>query len=474
MNIGDSKLSAEFYGETTSCISEELAQYITNIFISDAVVTIANSAFAQCENVSSVIIPDSVTRIEDNAFAECRGLVSITIPNSAMWIGRSAFYKCSSLKQIVLPENIEVLSRYTFRGCVRLESIVMPNNITKDSYDNFDLSAFYDCSNLESITIPNGARIYGSISGCSKLQTVIMDEEQYAYIGRFSGTPWYNSLPTETVDGVEYRANVAMGLVESGGLPPTSISIKDGTKAIANSAFYNNKTISTINLPKSLKAIGNMAFENCTSLINITIPKGVKIIGSRAFLGCSALISMEFPNSVEYIGEGVFACCSSLESIIVPFVGDRINSKYPFGWLFSYNYNYNLEQIYKIKDGTNGSIYCSFPVTLKSVTILSGDIKSGEFDFKLYGSAELSRLSVILCNGVKHIEEKAFYGTNIIGLIDSITIPDSVESIGAYAFNYYPDIYFHGTKDQWAVIDKAENWGITGLIIHCEDGDIKI
>ena len=63
-------------------------------------------------------------------------------------------------------------------------------------------------------------------------------------------------------------------------------------------------------------------------------------------------------------------------------------------------------------------------------------------------------------------------------LID-ITIPDSVVSIGKYAFGYCSglnDINYTGTKEQWNKIELGEVWKKKSAIkiIHCVDGDIKL
>lgn len=68
----------------------------------------------------------------------------------------------------------------------------------------------------------------------------------------------------------------------------------------------------------------------------------------------------------------------------------------------------------------------------------------------------------------------AFYGC--VGLT-SITIPNSVMSIGEQAFSgctSLTSIQYNGTKEQWETIFKRDNWSSdTGnFVVHCSDGDI--
>ena len=266
MSLGGNNLSVEYYGAEATAINDSLKQYVTNVFFADSVTSIGNSAFYGCSSLTSVTIPDGVTSIGSSAFYNCTGLTSVTIGNGVTSIGYEAFCGCSGLTSVTLP----------------------------DSVTSIGSSAFYDCSGLTSVT---------------------MKDELYAYINSFRYTPWYNSLETEEVDGVSYRGKVAMGLASYSGLPPASITIKSGTIAIANSAFFDKDFLTSVTLPDSVTSIGREAFRGCSGLTSITIPDSVTSIGDDAFYYCSGLTSITIPNSVTSIGESAFYYCSELTSI---------------------------------------------------------------------------------------------------------------------------------------------------------------
>ena len=68
--------------------------------------------------------------------------------------------------------------------------------------------------------------------------------------------------------------------------------------SIGNSAFYGNKSITSITIPDSVTSIGNDAFYYCASLTSITIPDSVTSIGIYAFDGCTSLTSITYTGTI--------------------------------------------------------------------------------------------------------------------------------------------------------------------------------
>ena len=117
--------------------------------------------------------------------------------------------------------------------------------------------AFYGCSGLTSITIPNSVTSIGDIAfyGCSGL---------------------------------------------------TSVTIGNSVTSIGDGAFYDCYGLTSITIPNSVTIIGNGAFWGCSGLTSVTIGSGVTSIGGAAFWGCSGLTSVTIPNSVTSIGYNAF------------------------------------------------------------------------------------------------------------------------------------------------------------------------
>lgn len=135
--------------------------------------------------------------------------------------------------------------------------------------------AFYGCSFMESIILPNNITEIGA-------------DRTYSWMGAFK---WC------------YRM--------------TSITLGNKIEVIGNDTFARCDVLTSINMPESIEKIGDYAFSYCTYLTSINIPKNVKTIGYGAFSDCMLIPTLVIPKSVESIEYDSFIGCSGLTSIVV-------------------------------------------------------------------------------------------------------------------------------------------------------------
>ena len=258
--------------------------------------------YQDCYSLTSVAIPSSVTSIgiNDNPFWGCSGLTYISVASdNPKYDSRN---NCNAI--------IETESNTLILGC---ENTIIPNTVT-----SIGLCAFFKCSSLTSIDIPNSVTAIGSCAfwGCSSLTSIDIPNSVTNIGGSaFFGTAWYDNQPY----GLVYAGKVVYGY--KGTMPSNiGITLKAGTLGIADGAFSECSSLSSVTIPSSVISIGNNAFTDCSGLTNVTIGKSVNSvtsIGNSAFSGCTGLTSVEIPNSVKSIGDYAFYRCSNLISVTI-------------------------------------------------------------------------------------------------------------------------------------------------------------
>lgn len=93
------------------------------------------------------------------------------------------------------------------------------------------------------------------------------------------------------------------------------INLDNSASFVASSAFMNNNTIQTVNLPYAT-SVGNSAFYRCSSLSQVNLPV-CSYIGNRAFNNCSSLSQISLP-MCNYIDSYAFNNCGSLSQLSLP------------------------------------------------------------------------------------------------------------------------------------------------------------
>ena len=247
--------------------------------------------------IKSVFIGKDVTSISDCSFYLLTNLTDVEFESGSalMSVGGSAFYACSSLESIVLPESVRNIYGNAFFQCPNLKSVYIPDNV---SY--IGTTAFNKTPNVVlSVDYDSYAKRYAESQGI-------------AYVERkapMSGTCGKDLTWTLSGGGVlTISGKGSMTPFASASEAPWNAYTEDirilkigaDVTYLADHAFVGCRKLEDVIFESGSKltVIGGSSFYKCTSLTDITLPEGLNIAYGNAFAGCTSLSNVYVPNSV--------------------------------------------------------------------------------------------------------------------------------------------------------------------------------
>ena len=366
----------------------------------------------------------TVTMICDSAFYDCSALTSVYIPATCTSISSSSFRGCTALKKIVVDEDNPNYSaadgalynkdKTTLIGWPAAKGyITIPHSVK-----TIGGRAFYLCDALTSVYIPAICTSIGDnpFYGCTALKEIVVDEDNPNYSAADGAL--YNKDKTTLIGWPTAEGDITI---------PLSVT------TIGDYAFSYCSALTSVSMP-SVTTIGDYAFSSCEALSLFFMPS-VTMIDGGAFPICRALTSVEMP-SVTTIGDGAFGGCRDLASVSMPEVTTI--------GVHAFNNCYALTSVSMPSVTTIGDEAFSSCYALTSISIPATCTSIGDNPF--YGCTALKGIVVDEDNPDYSVSDGALYDkdkTTLIGWPTAegdITIPQSVKTIGDYAFDSCSDL----------------------------------
>ena len=394
---------------------------LETLTVGDGITRINTAAFKDCTALSSITLTDDLTYVKEEAFSGTKFYnTQANWYDSALYIGNHLLTVKSTLTgETDIKEGTKTVSPYAFKDCIFLTGVVIPNSV-----EYINEYAFDGCSNIASVSAGNGIKLIG--------EAAFEDTAYYA-----NNNNWDNNV-----------LYVGEYLIKAKDIVAGEYTVKEGTKLIAEKAFYDCNALTSLNLPVELTYINGAALQGCDVLASInvaegnssfksidgnlyslqnvllqyaigntqatfTLPETTVKVGDYAFYDCTNIAAVTLPESVLEIGESAFADCAKLLTVDMR----------------------NVEVI-----GTGAFSGCS---KLQSVSFGLALEKIGDFAFMNCTSLD----GIVFPAGIVEIGSNAFNGCIEL---KNVKFPASLRVIGASAF--------WGTGLETVTFENASGW----------------
>ena len=438
---------------------------LTNVDVS-LTTYLGNHIFYNCLNLISVTLPNIIINISDNLFDSCINLPNIILPTSVNSIGAGAFNTCVNLALGANDlQNIISIGNNAFENCaniisINLSSIIDGSNLGISAFQNcayltniifadeltslINDKIFFSCSGLISIDLKNITSLLsdsinntGIFGLCSSLTTIVgLKNVTIITNNAFFGCSSLTSVDLTSAVTINGAFSNCTGLISADLSSNTVLQSLNGT-------FFDCTSLQFIYLPSSITSLGIATFDRCSSLTTIdNLENCINLteIGNDSFKLCKSLTSIILPLSILSIGANAFKGCSLLNTFTLPLNIISINITNFFG---SFENCPNLKTINYWNAGTI-DLSTVFPnpslSTTPNYTIMT-------FNYYTTNNSNWYTISEQICTGFNGSNIQSIFIPNIICTsiapsafqnctsLTGVTIPESVTSIGDYAFD---------------------------------------
>ena len=246
----------------------------------------------------------TVTEIGPNAFAYSIRK-TVNIPKSVTKISASAFYNCSNLESVTIANSVIEIDERAFEGCDKLK------------YNQYVGGKYLGNSNNPFLYLIAHNSNYVSIKeGCKVISSDALRHKAFVTdVSEVSIPTSVTHINSNAFKDCDALTRVKFASIES--LCNICFGNEDANPLMKTHELYiNGENVSELIIPNTVTSIGNYAFCGCGGISRLIISNSVTSIGSGAFSGCDGLVSVMIGDNVNSISGDVFNNCSKLKKVV--------------------------------------------------------------------------------------------------------------------------------------------------------------
>lgn len=487
------KATASFYTQNITIINDNAFANQTaliNLWIAQTVTSIGEGSFKNCSNLSYVYFYSNIVEIRDFTFDGCPNISYLELPDTLTKIGIEAFEPTvelvafngnrSNINLIVADGTKETYINNGWDGFNFVElsatgpltvtsgqlkgDVSIPTTFNGRVVTEIGANGFANQTELTSISIPSLTKIgSGAFANCTNLEGLVFWSQQDLISvpnHTTSYTDYYyteRSLGVLLISGCTYTLSFEYsGLTSSTDVSSVFTSLGVGENSFAydlpvQKAFSSTSGTQTIVFTPTKEQLANSNKLWCrfirtstpqtvsVSISDVRLDMGVTTMAINAFDGCPNIgtLGLEYtllPGGESYSVSGIGSTLSSLlfymsNALFIPAQHNGLDvvqieasafaEQENLRWVFMQSENLSYV-------GNSAFQFCYNLELLNMSATSVTDILAYTFDTCKLGTVELP-------DGLLTIGDRAFIRTGTIG-----ALPNSVTTIGSYAFAYRP------------------------------------
>ena len=424
----DARNCADLSEDTNAFFSVGTSTSGVNLMIGPNAVNLPDYAFSSSGTLPRIktveFLGTNLESIGNYAFRNNRYVTNLTLPASLRTMGESAFEN-TAITYLTFEEGcwLYTIPKKAFYNCTKLISV----DFSEESYvADINTQAFENCTSLRGISFgeSSGLMVIGASAFKNCINMTSFELVSSAHM--IQDDAFYNCYRlTEVIDPSDHL-DITAGSEENGGIAKYALVVHDGPESVVETDddgyvilsdgdkkvlvnYVGNST--ELIVPAIVTDVNTFALRDRSTLTSVKFDtdSALTVLGDKVFLNCTKLKTVEIPENTVEVGEGILNGCTALDTVY-----------------------YNAVDCTGIVEETvvfNGTGDNGFKLivgnTVEVIPAYLCRATEEKYDFKVVGVefAENSKCKTV--GDYAFAEEDA---------IPSLIIPDSVVSIGNYAF----------------------------------------